>query len=567
MTLNEAYELSARPYLEAQAAVDWHQYINLRAWRYVLEVNSACNLHCTLCHAGNRQGYQSTVGVMKPELMEKILDKIAAENPKAVVCAYVNSDPMLHPDIASVIRSIKGRGLSCEIATNLNIMRDIPGIFAAKPDLFTVSMSGWTQEIYERAHRGGNVDRVKQNIYEMNQIRLAMGYKGFVGISYHFYKDNMGQDQWGQVKEFAKNLGLPVVTSLGRTITMENTIQACRQLELEKTGSVPPYDKGPGDLDLNTDIPQPSLSFMQGIKRLICPPTRAVAMYEKWPVSPVCVISDVFCEIRHDGRVQLCAWTDDERLTIGNYLDLTPDQIREARRGHPICKECLRYRLNIYYHIVDKSFSDWGRVGQNAGLRFKPSALATQLLGGLKGIEIGASAQNPFYLDTLNVDWTDEVDTSWKQEEMKQCGELARVDVIADGAKLPFADNQWDFVVSSQCLEHNWDVIGTLKEWLRVVKPGGLVFTIFPHPERTWDKGRARTPLSELIARHAGELQAPDLTGVVAEPATYQLFHFTVWHLPDALECAKYIGGNEVVATQDPDDKVSNGFTFVLKKL
>jgi SAM-dependent methyltransferase len=195
------------------------------------------------------------------------------------------------------------------------------------------------------------------------------------------------------------------------------------------------------------------------------------------------------------------------------------------------------------------------------------SALANSLLTGLKGIEMGASAHNPFGLDTLNVDWTDSLDTSWKKEEMEHCGETARVDVIADGCKLPFETGQWDFVVSSHCLEHNWDTLGALKEWLRVVKPGGLVFTIFPHPERTFDKGRLRTKLQDLIYRHEGRYLPPDMVGLVPTVHTWVLFHHTVWHLEDALEAVKYIGGCEVVATQEADDKVGNGFTFVIKKL
>jgi SAM-dependent methyltransferase len=194
------------------------------------------------------------------------------------------------------------------------------------------------------------------------------------------------------------------------------------------------------------------------------------------------------------------------------------------------------------------------------------SKLANSLLTGLKGVEMGASAHNPFGLDTINVDWTDSLDTSWKQEELQHCGETAKVDVVADGADLPFENNQWDFVISSHCLEHNWDTIAALKEWIRVVKVGGYVFTIFPHPERTFDKGRPRTTLEELIARHEGRVWPPNMNGLVATPHTWVLFHHTVWHLEDALRCVSYIGGCEVVAAEEYDDKVGNGFTFVIKK-
>lgn len=354
------YEAARRPYLESEGAVDWRKYIHLRSWRYVVEVNSACNLRCTHCHAGNRKGYQYTPGTMKPELLEKILDKIVTENPDATVCAYVNSEPMLHPDIAAVIRSIKGRGLHCEIATNANVIRDIEGIFGAGPDLFTMSLSGWTQQVYERAHAGGDVDAVKNNIYAVNQVRRAMNYQGFVGISYHFYRDNMGPDQWGELKQFAKNLGLPIVTSMGRTISMENTVQALRHLEFAQTGKIRPYPKGPGALDLNQALPTPSAHFMAGLNRLIFHPKEARAFYDRWPISPVCVMADVFTEIRFDGKVQLCAWTDDRRLILGDYLDMSHAEICAARRGHPFCKECLHYRTNHYFQIAGRD--GWGDI-------------------------------------------------------------------------------------------------------------------------------------------------------------------------------------------------------------
>lgn len=205
-------------------------------------------------------------------------------------------------------------------------------------------------------------------------------------------------------------------------------------------------------------------------------------------------------------------------------------------------------------------------------MKFPPSQLALHVLGGMKGIEVGGSAHNPFGLDTLNVDWTDRIDTACKREEITMCGETLKVDVVADGSHLPFEDGQWDFVISSQSLEHNWNLIAALKEWLRVVRVGGMVFVIFPHPDRTPDKGRPRTTLAELVGRYHGETQRPTQVNPEwpkwsLESGGYYDAHHTVWLPEDAVECAKYIGGNEIVELQDPDDKVGNGFTFVLKKL
>lgn len=347
------YVEAAAPYLGSECAVKWSDYIWMRSWRYVLEISSACNLRCTLCHAGNREGYQYTPGIMDMDLMEKILDKIQKENPEATVCAYVNSEPFLHPRLGDCIRSIKRRGLKCEIATNGNFIRNVDDVLSAKPDLFTVSVSGFTQGVYERAHRGGNIEAVKENILKLVQANRDGNHGVYMGISYHLYKDNLGEEL-DAMRKFSIDAGLILLTSFGRTITMENTVQALRYLEFQRTGRIDPYPEAEGRPDLNAILPPPNDSFLSGMGRLIMDPVRAVEIYRRWPISPVCIIADVFTEIRHDGRVQLCAWTDDLRLTLGHYLEMSQDDIRRARRNHPLCRECMKYRMNLYFHIVDR---------------------------------------------------------------------------------------------------------------------------------------------------------------------------------------------------------------------
>lgn len=50
-----------------------------------------------------------------------------------------------------------------------------------------------------------------------------------------------------------------------------------------------------------------------------------------------------------------------------------------------------------------------------------------------------------------------------------------------DGLHIPVADGHYDWLYSSHCLEHieNWPA--TLKEWFRVVRPGGHIITVVPH--------------------------------------------------------------------------------------
>ena len=53
-----------------------------------------------------------------------------------------------------------------------------------------------------------------------------------------------------------------------------------------------------------------------------------------------------------------------------------------------------------------------------------------------------------------------------------------------------FEDGSLDFVFSSHCLEHIEDWRSALAEWVRKVKPGGIIFLYLPHPEcEVWHPG------------------------------------------------------------------------------
>jgi hypothetical protein len=90
------------------------------------------------------------------------------------------------------------------------------------------------------------------------------------------------------------------------------------------------------------------------MERLKINPTKAREMYEKYPVRKVCPVGDMFTFIRHDGKTSLCACVADRRISIGDFLDTPAETLSEQRRGHSICGQCQKYRMNLYFHIVDR---------------------------------------------------------------------------------------------------------------------------------------------------------------------------------------------------------------------
>lgn len=191
----------------------------------------------------------------------------------------------------------------------------------------------------------------------------------------------------------------------------------------------------------------------------------------------------------------------------------------------------------------------------------KDSDLAHRYLDGLKGIEIGAGAHNPFHIpDCVFVDYTADMDTEFKRLEMQHCGAKQKVDIVAPGDDLPFLDEAWDYVLSSHVIEHFFDPIKALSEWQRVLKPGGLIFIICPHVARVKDEKRPVTRLRELMNRHNGAMRPED---VVMADGHHD--HQSVWDTASFLDLCAHLGLN-VICYLDKDDKVGNGFCVVIRK-
>ncbi len=231
--------------------------------------------------------------------------------------------------------------------------------------------------------------------------------------------------------------------------------------------------------------------------------------------------------------------------------------------------------------------------------QIKPSALAKKYLENLHGVEIGASTQNSFRLKrSINVDFSDEQGGLW---QAKSCPP-AVVNIVANGDDLPFKDGTLDYVLSSHVIEHFFDPVKALREWHRVIKPGGYIYIVAPHRDRTFDSQREVTPVAELLDRSTGKIgianyawphdkDAAEKAGREKLGPSYQLMphllvrdksathldkgwkyydqddhhHWSVWRTGDFVELVKQLGFN-LVEVQDVDDKAGNGFTIVIRK-
>ena len=188
-------------------------------------------------------------------------------------------------------------------------------------------------------------------------------------------------------------------------------------------------------------------------------------------------------------------------------------------------------------------------------MKFPYSKHATTLLSGLKGIEIGGAAHNPFGLDTINVDRISHEHPDfapYATEQMRLCGEVLPVDVVAPGHKLPFDDKSFDFVISSHVIEHFYDPIEALQEWQRVARK--YIYIICPQRDALpSDRDKPLSDIADIMYRRYTDRN---------EEASDE--HHSRWTSETFVQMCKYFNFN-VLEVLDPDDKVGNGFTIVIK--
>jgi SAM-dependent methyltransferase len=127
--------------------------------------------------------------------------------------------------------------------------------------------------------------------------------------------------------------------------------------------------------------------------------------------------------------------------------------------------------------------------------------LAKESLKGA-GIEVGA-LHNPLSVPRrVRVRYVDRLGTEALREhypELDGCL-VVKPDIIDDGETLgKVGDSSQDFVIANHFIEHCENPINATKNFLRALRPGGVLFMAIPDKTGTFDNERPITPFSHLI--------------------------------------------------------------------
>ncbi len=145
-------------------------------------------------------------------------------------------------------------------------------------------------------------------------------------------------------------------------------------------------------------------------------------------------------------------------------------------------------------------------------------------LAGKSGLEIGGPSAMfrdllPVYRVVAALDGVNFADTTMWEGRIQEGGrfeyDTGRVgrQSIAEATSLTgIATGRYQFVLSSNCLEHVANPLKALREWMRVIEPGGLLLLVLPNPQSNFDHRRPVTRFEHLLDDERADVGEDDLT-------------------------------------------------------
>ena len=134
----------------------------------------------------------------------------------------------------------------------------------------------------------------------------------------------------------------------------------------------------------------------------------------------------------------------------------------------------------------------------------KRTIMAFEYIRG-KGIEIGASHQPLTVQKNVRVLYTNQLTEDEIKRHFSELGQVSTVktDIIDDVQTLNrIKDESLDFCIANHVLEHIKDPIGSVLNWLRILKPGGILYISVLDAPTYLDNERSISTLEHFLADH-----------------------------------------------------------------
>lgn len=301
---------------------------------FLIDVVGTCNLRCPSCPVGNMSdGFISDdrpKGFMKLDYFKAVVEKGRREcqalGVDFKVALYNWGESLIHPEIGEIVAYLHKEKVDFDISSNFNVDVDLWEIVKAAPTMLRISLSGGTNDTYQKNHVKGDINLVISNLYRlrhlMDKAKKSNGeHKMYVQVYYHLYKDNCGDDLL-KIHNLCSELNFHFVPGIAYFMPLEKMMYGLANDEKFSAADKAILDRMYISLE----------------------EARIIASAVK---SPSCALLDTQVVINHDGSVPVCCAVYDPVFRVDeNYLDISLPALQAKRGKSQICGICMEHGLH-----------------------------------------------------------------------------------------------------------------------------------------------------------------------------------------------------------------------------
>ena len=159
--------------------------------KVIVEPTSACNLNCRTCV---RHSWDEPTGSMSMATYRALIDGLRDVPTLRTVAFWGIGEPLVHPDIVEMVRLAHELGSRTEMVTNGLLLTEqmAERLVLAGLDRIVASIDGVTPEAQADVRSGASLQRVKQNILRLHDIRDRLDRDNpEVGLEFVLLKRNL----------------------------------------------------------------------------------------------------------------------------------------------------------------------------------------------------------------------------------------------------------------------------------------------------------------------------------------------------------------------------------------
>jgi MoaA/NifB/PqqE/SkfB family radical SAM enzyme len=172
--------------------------------RVYIEPTSRCNLTCKTCI---RNTWTEPLGDMSPDIFKALAASLRKFKRLESVMFGGFGEPTAHPDILSMVRTVKDLGVRAELTTNGTTLDDalIAGLLKSRLDRIWVSFDGAEESSFSGIRRGAEFDRIVENLRHLQERNARSRHPIKVGIAFVVMRRNVGDLK--ALDELARRIG------------------------------------------------------------------------------------------------------------------------------------------------------------------------------------------------------------------------------------------------------------------------------------------------------------------------------------------------------------------------